>query len=346
MQGSGDYVFATTPRIVSNPEAYSYETTTETIETVIPLEPKGVIYRMIDEWGNECPYDFKNIMFKHPLNADDTNYYYTFGKDVDCSLNGNCHHNVIKTSYYNIDPNVDDIDDKQHLNYIIMGNGCYDNSFENSCSGNSFGTYCINNSFGVECSGNSFGNSCFDNSFGDNYAGNSLGNFCRDNSFENYCRGNSLGNNCDNNSFGNDCYNNSFGDSCNNNSFGNNCHDNSFENNCYVNSFRDSCYNNSFGDYYKYNSFGNSCSHNSFVSTYTKYCHLDDGCSYIELKTDQTVSSNNSIINVNINRGVKGTSTSDKKIVNIETLNAPYEIQVAKNSKGEIKIYCEADLIA
>lgn len=25
---------------------------------------KGVIYRLIDEWGNDCPYDFKNIRFK------------------------------------------------------------------------------------------------------------------------------------------------------------------------------------------------------------------------------------------------------------------------------------------
>lgn len=25
---------------------------------------KGVIYRLIDEWGNDCPYDFKNIQFK------------------------------------------------------------------------------------------------------------------------------------------------------------------------------------------------------------------------------------------------------------------------------------------
>ena len=25
---------------------------------------KGVIYRMIDEWNNDCPYDFKNIQFK------------------------------------------------------------------------------------------------------------------------------------------------------------------------------------------------------------------------------------------------------------------------------------------
>lgn len=28
------------------------------------LNGKGVIYRMIDEFGNDCPYDFKNIMFK------------------------------------------------------------------------------------------------------------------------------------------------------------------------------------------------------------------------------------------------------------------------------------------
>ena len=25
---------------------------------------KGVIWRMIDEWGNDCPYDFKNVQFK------------------------------------------------------------------------------------------------------------------------------------------------------------------------------------------------------------------------------------------------------------------------------------------
>lgn len=27
----------------------------------------GVIYRLIDEWNNDCPYDFKNIQFKRPL---------------------------------------------------------------------------------------------------------------------------------------------------------------------------------------------------------------------------------------------------------------------------------------
>jgi hypothetical protein len=24
---------------------------------------KGIIYKMIDEWGNEASYDFKNIMY-------------------------------------------------------------------------------------------------------------------------------------------------------------------------------------------------------------------------------------------------------------------------------------------
>jgi hypothetical protein len=33
-------------------------------------------------------------------------------------------------------------------------------------------------------------------------------------------------------------------------------------------------------------------------------------------------------------------------MINVDTINAGYEIQIAKNSKGEIKQYCEADLIA
>lgn len=37
------------------------------------INGKGVIYRMIDEFGNDCPYDFKNIMFKR---------YWTDGIDM------------------------------------------------------------------------------------------------------------------------------------------------------------------------------------------------------------------------------------------------------------------------
>ena len=38
---------------------------------------RGVIYYMKDEWGNEAPYDFKNIKFKH---ASHSEYMFTFSK--------------------------------------------------------------------------------------------------------------------------------------------------------------------------------------------------------------------------------------------------------------------------
>ena len=74
------------------------------------------------------------------------------------------------------------------------------------------------------------------------------------------------------------------------------------------------------------------------------YNHFDDGCSYNVIWNSDTTSTTIKLKNVNINRGVCGTSSS-YNYINIETLNQDYEIQVAKNSNGEIKIYCEADLI-
>lgn len=35
---------------------------------------KGVIYRLVDEWRNDVPYDFKNIQFKRFLRVDDGSY--------------------------------------------------------------------------------------------------------------------------------------------------------------------------------------------------------------------------------------------------------------------------------
>lgn len=44
-------------------------------------EGKGVIYQMIDEYNNDCPYDFKNIQFLRTDNWFD-NIGYDFGPDV------------------------------------------------------------------------------------------------------------------------------------------------------------------------------------------------------------------------------------------------------------------------
>lgn len=52
---------------------------------------KGVIYRMIDEHNNDCPYDFKNIQFQRS-----TTWYYTFSyKGEDFSLSDYCSGNYL-----------------------------------------------------------------------------------------------------------------------------------------------------------------------------------------------------------------------------------------------------------
>lgn len=74
---------------------------------------KGVIYRMIDEWGNDCPYDFKNILIaKELVNRDKSilfdkdyplDYYYTFNKSgkeqADGSITGVSHDNVMSKDF-------------------------------------------------------------------------------------------------------------------------------------------------------------------------------------------------------------------------------------------------------
>ena len=53
---------------------------------------KGVIYRMIDEYNNDCPFDFKNIQFKHS-----NVWYYPFSyKGNDFSLSDYCSGNYIE----------------------------------------------------------------------------------------------------------------------------------------------------------------------------------------------------------------------------------------------------------
>ena len=256
---------------------------------------KGVIYRMIDEWNNDVPYDFKNILFYRQWNeakqlwstisSDNTGVpCYTFSLSgnssttsfTDMSLLGSnsIYSNVIR-KYVN--------DNKQTLsNICFFGNNCYSNTFGDNCSNNTFGNNCSRNTFGAyysknifsnSCSRNSIGNSSYDNFFGENCCGNIFKNNCSNNIFGRGGEFNVFGNNCYNNSFGdeyknnsleNNCYNNTFGDSCSNNSFGNSCSRNTFGDNCSTNSFGNRCYSNSFGNSCYSNSFGNSCYSNSF----------------------------------------------------------------------------------
>ena len=232
-----------------------------------------------------------------------------------------------------------------------FGNNCYSNTFGNNCYCNTFGNNCYRNTFGNDCQTNIFGNDCSSNSFGNDCRSNSFGNYCYSNSFGNYCRSNSFGNYCYSNSFGNYCYSNSFGNYCYSNSFGNYCYSNSFGNDCYSNSFGNNCSSNSFGNNCSSNSFGNDCSYIKFASTnsattkydYYQYNRFGGGCKYILFKGAETASSSAQVMNYNFNQGLQGTTRAYLTIDGVR--GRAYETKVAKNSKGEIKQYCEADLI-
>ena len=337
---------------------------------------KGVIYRMIDEYNNDCPYDFKNIQFKRykitaakssnlvgtylgvkynsnigiNIDSNDSKMFYTFSylgelDDLtdysgevlqDASIVGNTLSSNIESSY------------GVHNNSIKQ----FYNSEETIQSLNSivFLTLIVNgNSTYQGCYSNSFGNNCYSNSFGNSCKLNSFGNNCNLNSFGNDCNSNSFGNNCSSNSFGNDCSSNSFGNVCNSNSFGSNCNYNSFDSNCDSNSFSNNCNSNSFGNYCNSNSFGKGCYSNSFgiqlsnnkLNAYYRYNKFDDG---VERVTFSGTGTNSEYIqNYHIKQGMKFRSNSPHTIT--AKLGLGYELSVAKQTDGTVVEYCEADLL-
>lgn len=129
-------------------------------------EHKGVIYRMIDEFGNDCPYDFKNIQFKNPTDESDESWYYTFsevdtyGRISDKSLRKNCTNNIIKAYYV----------DKQ---FFLNNNICVTSNTD-VCRGNTFETDTANNIFKSSCTYNTVGCGCTYNTCTINYAHNVL----------------------------------------------------------------------------------------------------------------------------------------------------------------------------
>ena len=263
---------------------------------------RGVIYRMIDEWNNDCPYDFKNIQFKHPKDTNTyPHYYFTFASgneamNTDCSLDilNKCYSNTIKEFIITL-PNSDteQMITKISLNCIIF-----------------IGSNCYSNTFGCNCANNSFRSGCSCNSFGNYFSNNTFGSYCTANSFGSYCNANSFGSYCDNNSFGSACSHNSFGSYCSGNSVGNDCN--------YI-KFASDTVNATKYDHYKYNHFG-------------------DGCKYILFKRKDNDTTPNIIQNYNFAQGLQGTSAIYLSIIG--ATNRPYDTYISKSSDtGDTNVY-------
>ena len=171
---------------------------------------KGVIYRMIDEWYNDVPYDFKNIKFKHPLDINTYPYfYYTFASEnvednTDSSLDiiNFCCVNTIKLAFEEI----------QFLNCnLFIGGVNYNNSLGFNCTDNFFEMGSSYISLGMGCGNNIFRSGCFNIILGGQCGGNKLGASCKNITFGRSCNNNRLGEQCSSFLFANGCSRNTFG---------------------------------------------------------------------------------------------------------------------------------------
>ena len=285
---------------------YCLDNDTSRFDWAAETTGKGVIYRMIDEWNNDVPYDFKNIQFEHP--KDTTHYYYTFASgneamNTDCSLyiRNKCYSNTIKERIIDL-PNADtgSMITKISLNRIIfIGSNCYSNTF---------GCNCSNNVFGSACSCNSFGNYCQNNTFGSGCSVNSFGSYCSDNSFGNYCQYNVFGDQCSDNLFGNYCSYNSLGNKCN-----------------YIKFASDKASST------KYNNYQNN--------------HFGDGCQYILFKRKNNDTTSNIIQNYNFAQGLQGTSAIYLSIIGATNRPYDTYISKSSGTEDtNVYGYCLADI--
>ena len=224
IQHDGDTYFANS-KLEAWQVWYSLDNDTTRFVWADTVNGKGVIYRLIDEWNNDVPYDFKNIQFKRKLtdgeyNPDgDDRWVYTFtlvnedDEIEDSSLIGNSLLNdedfvsgvfdnrISETSAYSMGIS-------EGNNVFALGNNVFISSY---AYGDGYFYGCYGNKFGVNCFGNTFGNYVFNNLFGNDVGNNSFGDGVYNNSFGNYVYNNSFGNRVYNNSFGNDVDSNLFG---------------------------------------------------------------------------------------------------------------------------------------
>ena len=200
---------------------------------------KGVIYYMKDEFGNEAPYDFKNIQFKRNSewlneNNDWKNavlstfngtelWLYTFSYyDISLGIIDDsltvyptapqhyAYNNIIK-EYYRIN------DGKLELNNIVFvstSESPYHNNINYGCNNLIFGNNCYNNTLGVHANNNIIGNNFYLNNVGSGFKNNKIYNTNKNakvysNIFLNDCQNNVfprqfISNICGDNFIGND----------------------------------------------------------------------------------------------------------------------------------------------
>ena len=302
---------------------YNIDNNTSKYQWADSTNGKGVIYRMIDEHGNECPYDFKNIQFiRYELNApEDPGYGDWSGKlvmniqsefskgQLAYIWSGTDEYDRYWEEYYYEICSSTTGNTKAFFTFSNVINGiikdksiteyCFQNKIDSSRDGTTTYVYLTNNVFfstseTAVISDNILGIGCELNSFGDYSKGNTLGIRCRYNVLVESCTCNSLNSYCSNILLGTDCYYNNFGCYSEYICFGDSSKFNIVNNGCsYIilgmnsqsNIFGSSCLLIVFGNNSSGNSMGNNCEWiDAGNYSYITNNSFGNGCNYIDIR--------------------------------------------------------------
>ena len=211
---------------------------------------KGVIYRMIDEFNNDVPYDFKNIRYLtrpgFTYSQFGTNYSFTRDASLDMTIADIQYYGYVgdgrpwssNTCWLRDDPATTSsvVYDASgattgYGNIIAVSNENYDvytfsrtktatqdfdvslNGFLYSCYSNTIRPYVVEQAQVLNRI-----------TFVGWYTATSYpGLYCYGNTFDDNCRDNTFGYSCSNNTFGSGCDSNTFGNNCSSNTFGSSC---------------------------------------------------------------------------------------------------------------------------
>ena len=335
-----DFIYSKNEHVLPGELVWSGDTQGTEICRKGSIHGTGVIYRLIDEFNNDCPYDFKNINFKRPLtngyydeNAEDVWCYTLTLFDTsdyiykDASIVGN----TLRDDSYIFEgvfgnkimpvESGNEIEETGRTTQFILNNNVITSIGEDE------GFYGLNGTiFGIGCKDNTvcvskfvvFGDSCRRNILKGNNDNCSFGTECYDNILgtgSSYVR---FGDNCTSNTLGNQCIGNTIQEGCRRISLGDSCKKNYFSHGCDLITLGKFCENNLFEMYAQKINFNEYCSYNiigyiGFNITFSKkYCSLIQTGIYnrnVTITTNQTTSSSAYLKNIILGSNIEGTIT-------------------------------------
>ena len=277
---------------------------------------RGVIYRMIDEFGNDCPYDFKNIQFQrvdaNTITVIHGEYYNNYSANVESFFNSTKNtvpfkyqylgwltsSQAVQEGFSNLLGMTDEQIISSGLYYCMLDYKSVDEepgllaSVASITDNNSKWLYTFSTTTFTDSSLNGYANNVFSNKVGV-YLSVPVMFLSHTCFIGDQCHSNTFGTNCYYNTFRTSCSYNTFGNNCSTNTFGNDCYSNTFGNYCYSNTFGNYCHSNTFGNYYNNNTFGDYCLSNTFgnrctfpkLGSYIEASQFGDGVQYFSIAT-------------------------------------------------------------